>query len=387
MTVNLKQFFLIALAVLSVATALPTTAQALWAPHPQYDTLMIHVNGNAGVPVLTDTAMTILWSFPNQIITGIEYFVTGPTPAGTQNTPGLIQSTLAVGSVVISARDLIGNPNIGVGEYTLFLRKKGIGNNYLSLPFKVVPENPQIPTVTPGQPANPIPGTPPTLAQLLVQIQNLSLIVQQLQAQLAAMQGGGGGGAGQPPVGTNLPSNMTSEGIRTITATRNYKTNQTIVQITYSNSPARRLVLSVVEPQSAVVAEIARQLGFSVADISRKVVYGSVNGKEIKKIILIVTLATRMDLDITLYDGTKQFRPITESDINEFVDYSYNGDFARYRTDFDLYIDRARRGLPIDRVYELVANALGGMSKAEVREKLEFDVEAYQPNGDPATGG
>jgi len=146
---RLNNILLVALAIVAINSIYPSIVAAQWTPHPQYDTLMIHVNGNAGVPVLADTEMTIRWSFPNQVITGIEYFVTGPTPAGTQNTPGLIQSTLAVGSVVISARNLIGNLNIGVGEYTLHLRKKGIGNNYLSLPFKVVPENPQILTVTP----------------------------------------------------------------------------------------------------------------------------------------------------------------------------------------------------------------------------------------------
>lgn len=184
------------------------------------------------------------------------------------------------------------------------------------------------------------------------------------------------------------PSKLINNSSRTLTkirATRDYRNNNTSVYVTYEGGATEGFVIPTVSPNDAVATAIATKLGRSVASVTAVITHDSIYGNDFETILLTIDLSTKMDIDVTYKDGTKEFIPITSSEIDVFVDRVYGGDFAWYKRDFDMYVEKARRGENVEIVYDMVAGVLG-VTRSEVKAVLKINVEEYNKS-DPCWDG
>ena len=173
--------------------------------------------------------------------------------------------------------------------------------------------------------------------------------------------------------------------VQRVEATRDYREKNTQVIVYYLGSVSEKFLTKVVSPNTAVVNDIASKLDRPRTDISSVIKYDSIHGDDFKKILLTVYLSTQMTIDIDYMDGKKERIDVTEREVQGFVNFVYGGNFDAYQSDFRLYVEKARRGEPIDRVFELVADIIGA-SKADVAEVLYFDVEKYSDTDSCSSG-
>ncbi len=104
-----------------------------------------------------DGDIAFSWSSPSSIDT-LEFYIAGPSPAGTPNQPGRLPATMS-GQKQISLTQLTGVSNLKLGNYTMYVRsaKSGLSpSNYVRANFEIVDKTVAVsPIVNPGDPAAP----------------------------------------------------------------------------------------------------------------------------------------------------------------------------------------------------------------------------------------
>jgi peptidoglycan hydrolase-like protein with peptidoglycan-binding domain len=175
------------------------------------------------------------------------------------------------------------------------------------------------------------------------------------------------------------PSALIPNNTRTISvlrATRDYRDNVTKVRVMYEGGVAENFQLTVVSPNRDVAAAVAKKLDRPLDQVTAKIKYDSAYGDDFKSIKLTVYTNNEMLLNLEYKDGKKERRYVSAIDVTNFVAFAYGGDYAAYKRDFEDYVEKARKGEPIDRVYELVAISLA-TTKDKVKAILTIDVEQY----------
>jgi hypothetical protein len=175
--------------------------------------------------------------------------------------------------------------------------------------------------------------------------------------------------------GVLIPNNTRT--IISLRATRDYRADNTQVKVAYEGGYSEKFTTTVVSPNRNVAIEIATRLDRPLAQVTDKIRYDSIYGSDFKSILLTIYTDNLMILDIEYKDGKTERRNVTPDNVLLFVAVAYSGDYAAYQSDLTYYVERARRGESIEKVYELVAGALA-TTKEKVRNILKIDVEQYR---------
>ncbi len=171
-----------------------------------------------------------------------------------------------------------------------------------------------------------------------------------------------------------IPNNTRT--ISVLRATRDYRDNVTKVRVMYEGGVTENFQLTEVSPNRDVAAAVAKKLDRPLSQVLSFIKYDSVHGDDFKSIKLTVYTDDAMLLNIEYKDGKKEKRNVSSLDVTNFVAFAYGGDYTAYEKDFDNYVDKARKGESLDRVYELVALSLA-TTKDKVKAVLKIDVEQY----------
>ena len=175
--------------------------------------------------------------------------------------------------------------------------------------------------------------------------------------------------------------------ILSIRAVKDFEARRTSVVVTYSDRKTKKFSLPLVKPEATITERIATKLNRPAADFAGKLTFGSVNGKNIDKIEVILKphMMKEPDFNVTFLDESTEFRRITPDEADQVISFYFANNEERFFDTIYGYIREAREGVVSENLISFVSQ-MSGVSMAKVRNILTVKVEE-PPNDNGGNSG
>lgn len=171
---------------------------------------------------------------------------------------------------------------------------------------------------------------------------------------------------------TNL--SLANQSIRSVRMIIDHARQQTEVVVTYQNGAVDRFILNTTGPVATLETQVATRINRPVTSFASVISRQEINVRALTRIIFTAKSPTDLHLDLQYANGTREAFAVPAYEIDDFVQAFYDGDYGAYRRDFEMSMERARRGERAHVIYRLIEDILNQTQTVrEIENVLELN--------------